>query len=173
MKRIDKRRRLLYTLDMSEEKKAAAAKYHRKTMLAAADRLLVEHGYDGMNMNMLCKEAGYSKATVYVYFKSKDEIVESLALDRLLLFEKEAALVAKNDFTKEEKLAEIKKLLDEFVKEDGVYFYFICEHARSGQLFDTVNRIVDSLEDVAPRDEILKAWYAYYGELKTKAMFTD
>ena len=158
---------------MSEEKKAAVAKYHRKTMLAAADRLLVEHGYDGMNMNMLCKEAGYSKATVYVYFKSKDEIVECLALDRLLLFEKEAALVAKNDFEKHEKLTELKKMLDEFVHEDGVYFDFICTHATEGKLFDAVNRIVDSLETVAPRDEILKLWYAYYGELKTKAMFNE
>ena len=173
MKRIDKQCVLLYNRDMSEEKKAAVTKYHRKTMLAAADRLLVEHGYDGMNMNMLCKEAGYSKATVYVYFKSKDEIVECLAFDRLQLFEREVALVAKNDFTAAEKLSEIKKLLDEFVREDGVYFDFVCNHARSGRLFDTVNRIVDSLEKVAPRDEILKAWYVYYGELKTKEMFSD
>lgn len=157
---------------MSVEKKAAVAKYHRKALMTAADRLLVEHGYDGMNMNMLCKEAGYSKATVYVYFRSKDEIVEALALDRLSMLERELTLIAKNDFEKSEKLAEIKKLLDELVSEDGVYFRFICVHARSGsKLFDAVGRIVDALEPIAPRDELLSKWYAYYGEVMTREMF--
>ncbi len=162
----------MYNLVMSEEKKAAVAKYHRKTLLTAADRLLVEHGYDGMNMNMLAKEAGYSKATVYVYFESKDKIVSALALERLSLLEKECALVAKNDFEAEEKLAEIKRLLDEFVSEDGVYFDFVCAHARRGSaLFDAVNRIVDALEPIAPRDKLIAEFFAYYGRIKTKDMF--
>ncbi len=157
---------------MSEEKKAAVAKYHRKTLLVAADRLLVEHGYDGMNMNMLSKEAGYSKATVYVYFKSKDEIVSLLSLERLELLEKECALIAKNDFERDEKLAEIKKLLDEFVNEDGVYFDFVCTHAKQNDaLFSAVNRIVDALETVAPREELMEKFFAYYGRIKTKYMF--
>ena len=157
---------------MSLEKKAAVAKYHRKTLMAAADRLLVEHGYDGMNMNMLSKEAGYSKATVYVYFESKDEIVELLALERLELLGKELELIARNDFERKEKLAEIKNVLDEFVSEDGVYFDFVCEHTkREGKLFDAVNAIVDSLEAVAPRDELQSMWYSYYGKIKTSKMF--
>ena len=68
---------------MTGEKKASATKYHRRALMTAADRLLTEHGYDGMNMNMLAKEANYSKATVYVYFESKDEIVRALAIDRM------------------------------------------------------------------------------------------
>ena len=94
---------------MTGEKKASATRYHRKTLLAAADRLLTEYGYDGMNMNLLSKEAGYSKATVYVYFESKDEIVRELCIERLGLARSEIALVLKSDLDKESKFAEIKR----------------------------------------------------------------
>ncbi len=87
---------------MSEEKKAAVARYHRKTLLEAADRLLMQYGYDGMNMNMLAKEAGYSKATVYVYLESKDEIVRLLCIERLKLLRKEFAVILKNGDTPED-----------------------------------------------------------------------
>ncbi len=82
---------------MTGEKKASAVRYHRRALLEAADRLLTEFGYDGMNMNMLAKEANYSKATVYVYFESKDEIVRALCIERLKLMRRELALVLKSD----------------------------------------------------------------------------
>lgn len=164
---------------MSVETKEAAARYHRKTLLAVADRLLTEHGYDGMNMNMLAREADYSKATVYVYFESKDEIVRLLCIERLGLLKKELALVVGNDMTVEEKFAEIKNVLDEFVRDDRVYFDFVCasEHADGETdgsrkaLSDLVGEILGELSLLAPEEELKRRWYAYYGRVKTERMF--
>lgn len=166
---------------MSEEKKAAVARYHRKTLLDAADRLLMQYGYDGMNMNMLAKEAGYSKATVYVYLSSKDEIVRLLSIDRLKLMRKEFAVILKNDDTAEEKLAAVKSVLDEFAAEDRTYFDFICSSTFADrdsdrtdsekELSALVDGIFDDLSALYPIDELKRMWFLYYGKIKTEKMF--
>jgi AcrR family transcriptional regulator len=43
--------------------------------LAAAMRLLMQHGYANLNMDDLAVEVGISKPTLYQYFTSKDELV--------------------------------------------------------------------------------------------------
>lgn len=168
---------------MSEEKKAAATRYHRKTLLEVADRLLVEHGYDGMNMNMLAKEANYSKATVYVYFSGKDEIVRLLCIERLELLRREIDVIIKNDADRDEKLSAVRYALDEFAREDGVYFDFICASAYCSELSDAaddekklsalISGILSDLSALMPLDELKRKWYAYYGEYKTAKMFEE
>lgn len=169
---------------MSEEKKAAVTRYHRKTLLDAADRLLMQYGYAGMNMNMLAKEAGYSKATVYVYLESKDEIVRLLSIDRLKLLRKEFAVILKNaDMPVSEKLADVKAVLDEFVAEDKTYFDFICSSEFADELSDRsdsekelsalVDGIFADLTALVPAAELKAKWYAYYGEKKTGSMFSS
>ncbi|MCX4314684.1 MAG: TetR/AcrR family transcriptional regulator [Clostridia bacterium] len=166
---------------MSEEKKAAVARYHRKTLLEAADRLLMQYGYDGMNMNMLAKEAGYSKATVYVYLESKDEIVRLLCIERLKLLRKEFAVILKNGDTPEDMFDAVRAVLDEFATEDRTYFDFIGASAYADELSDApqsqkelsalINGIADDLTVLAPLDELKSKWYGYYGMIKTKQMF--
>lgn len=168
---------------MSEEKKAAAARYHRKTLLETADRLLTEHGYDGMNMNMLAKEANYSKATVYVYFSGKDEIVRLLCIDRLELLRRELAVILKNNAERDEKLAAVRYALDEFAAEDGVYFDFICASVYASpltgateseiKLSELVTSILSDLTVLMPEAELKEKWYSYYGRYKTSKMFNS
>ena len=162
---------------MTDEKKESATRYHKKTMLAAADRLLTEHGYDGMNMNMLSKEAGYSKATVYVYFESKDEIVRALCIERLKVVKSELAVIAKADMSADEKFAEIKGVFNELSSEDKVYFDFICERGvgasteREIELKSLIDDIIDGLTAIADRQTLAEKWYLYYGRKKTAALF--
>lgn len=168
---------------MPGETREAAARYHKRTLLETADRLLSEFGYDGMNMNMLAKEAGYSKATVYVYMESKDEIVRLLSVERLKVLRGELKLVVKNDMTAEEKLCEVRSVLDDFVAEDRVYFDFISKSAfapadsdapdSAKQLSALVDGILDDLSALRPIAELKKMWYTYYGEVTTRRMFGE
>lgn len=168
---------------MSEEKKAAVTKYHRKTLLEAADRLLVRHGYDGMNMNMLAKEAGYSKATVYVYFSSKDEIVRLLAISRLELLRRELGVILKNKADSEEKLLAIKCVFDEFAGDDGVYFDFVCSSTHASrrenaseseiELSTLIDGIMSDLGSLIPIAELKQKWFSYYGKYKTAKIFGE
>lgn len=56
---------------------------HRKNISVAAERLFVQKGIENTSMNDIAKEAGYSKATLYVYFKNKEELVGVLVLESM------------------------------------------------------------------------------------------
>lgn len=53
---------------------------HRENIAIAAERLFAHGGIEAATMNDIAKEAGYSKATLYVYFADKEEIVGFLVL---------------------------------------------------------------------------------------------
>ena len=48
---------------------------HRENIAAAASKLFMEKGITATSMNEIAKIAGYSKATLYVYFENKEEII--------------------------------------------------------------------------------------------------
>lgn len=161
---------------MTGEKKQAATRYHRQALMTAADRLLTEFGYDGMNMNMLAKEAKYSKATVYVYFNSKDELVLALAVERLNTLKAEVALAVKSDLADDEKLSAIGGLLREFYNDDKVYFDFICTCSNPQiEGYDKMRRLIGEITDIAatvcPVETLKRKWYEFYGRIKTSHMF--
>ena len=59
---------------MKEDKKQALAQFHRDTIQAAAEKLFLEFGVEHVSVDEIAKSAGYSKATLYVYFESKAAI---------------------------------------------------------------------------------------------------
>lgn len=59
---------------MKESKKEALAKFHRENILRASEKLFMEKGIENTSMDDIAAESGYSKATLYVYFKNKEEI---------------------------------------------------------------------------------------------------
>ncbi len=56
---------------------------HREKIAAAASVLFMEKGITATSMDDIAKAAGYSKATLYVYFKNKEEITGILVLDSM------------------------------------------------------------------------------------------
>lgn len=56
---------------------------HRKNISAAAEQLFLKKGIEQTSMNDIAKEAGYSKATLYVYFKNKEELIGLLVLESM------------------------------------------------------------------------------------------
>lgn len=67
---------------MARRKKAPDG-FHKEQIAAAAGRLFIEKGIKGTSMDDIVKESGYGKATLYAYFKNKNEIVSVLALDSM------------------------------------------------------------------------------------------
>lgn len=56
---------------------------HRENIVSAASALFMEKGISATSMDDIAKVAGYSKATLYVYFENKEEIVGILALNSM------------------------------------------------------------------------------------------
>lgn len=56
---------------------------HREKIASAASVLFMDKGISATSMDDIAKAAGYSKATLYVYFENKEEIVGILVLDSM------------------------------------------------------------------------------------------
>lgn len=50
----------------------------RRQILEGARRTFLANGFDAASMNEIAREAGVSKGTLYVYFKSKEELFEAI-----------------------------------------------------------------------------------------------
>ena len=56
---------------------------HRENIVSAASVLFMERGIAATSMDDIAKAAGYSKATLYVYFENKEEIISILVLESM------------------------------------------------------------------------------------------
>ncbi len=56
---------------------------HRKSIAKVAEQLFTEKGIDNTSMSEIAKASGYSKATLYVYFKNKEELIGFLVLESM------------------------------------------------------------------------------------------
>ncbi|MEZ0540155.1 TetR/AcrR family transcriptional regulator [Fibrella arboris] len=48
---------------------------------ATAIELLVKNGFDGFSMNKLAKECGISVATLYIYYRDKDDLIQQIGTE--------------------------------------------------------------------------------------------
>lgn len=61
-------------------RKRELADFHRESIIKIAETLFEKNGVENTTMNDIAREAEYSKATLYVYFKNKEEIVSCIIL---------------------------------------------------------------------------------------------
>lgn len=64
-------------------RKKEPAEAHRGRIAQAAAALFAKRGVDSVTVEEIAREAGYSKATLYVYFQGKEEIVGALTLESM------------------------------------------------------------------------------------------
>lgn len=95
---------------------------HRKNIAKAAEQLFMVKGIENTSMDDIAKKAGYSKATLYVYFKNKEELISVLVLESMQkLYDYIRLALEENSGTKER----YKGICDGLVKYQEEYpFYF-------------------------------------------------
>ena len=101
-----------------EEKK----KKKYAAILAVSEELMLANGLHALNMNDVAKAAKMAKGTLYLYFKSREEIIAALALKaRRLLLEKFKAEISTKDHAIE-KLKGIIQVNYWFLKQNKLYY---------------------------------------------------
>ncbi len=76
----------------------------RDVILDASHRLLVRYGYRKMTMDDIAKEAGIGKGTIYLYFRSKEEVALSCADRFTISVQEELKRIATSSGTPAERL---------------------------------------------------------------------
>jgi AcrR family transcriptional regulator len=65
---------------MKSERQLLERKHRKELILKSAIRVFKDRGLESATMDEIAQDAGFGKATLYYYFKSKDEIFNSILL---------------------------------------------------------------------------------------------
>jgi TetR/AcrR family transcriptional regulator len=76
------------------ERKEREKQARKEAILGAARRVFQEMGYQSTTMNKIAEEAELSKATLYLYFKNKDDLFLSMTTEPLKGLKKEFEKIA-------------------------------------------------------------------------------
>jgi TetR/AcrR family transcriptional regulator len=112
------------------ERKLREKDQRRKAILKAAKRLIVKHGVEGMSMNQLAESTELNKATLYLYFSDKDDLIDAVVYEGLALLEKEFQKADRHAFSGFEKVLHLVSITFAFYKRYPVYFYTMNHQER-------------------------------------------
>ena len=100
---------------------------HREKIASAASVLFMERGIAATSMDDIAKAAGYSKATLYVYFENKEEIVGILVLDSMKKLYHYIASALEQQQTTKEQYDFICRGLVQYQEEFPFYFKMVLD----------------------------------------------
>ncbi len=109
----------------------------RRQILDAAIRVFAEQGYNGCRVSDIADEAGVAYGLVYHYFKSKDQVMNELFLERWsLLLTATEEVDTRTDMTPREKLAAVAGfIIDSYQHDPDLMKVIIVEVTRAANSF--------------------------------------
>ena len=119
-----------------QERRERERQARREAVLEAARSLLQEHGFNGTTTKEIAKRAELSEATLFWYFKTKDEIMISLFFEGVNFMSRGLEKVAKSNVVGPEKLTRLWKFFGKVQSEHPEYIqvftYLGHPHATAG-----------------------------------------
>jgi len=113
-----------------KERKEREKRSRRKTIVEAAKRIIEERGVEGMSMNHVAGLTELNKATLYLYFRNKDDLIDAVVLEGLALLEKRFTEMDGRSASGLEKVkTQVGTILD-FYREHPVYFHAMNHQER-------------------------------------------
>ncbi len=104
-----------------KERKEREKARRRETILKAAEKLYIKHGFDRLTMDKVAEEAELNKATIYLYFKNKSDLFHGLVNKGLLLLHNKIRRHVETANTGLEKIIAVAKAYQEFHNEEPHY----------------------------------------------------
>ncbi len=101
---------------------------HRSRIAKAAGVLFESKGIETTSMNEIAKNAGYSKATLYVYFQNKEEIVGYLVLNSMIKLKEYLASALTGEIDFKEKYLAICQAMVLYKDEYPFYFSMVLDY---------------------------------------------
>jgi len=114
-------------------KKEIVTAFRTREILAAARSLLEQRGPEAMTMEEIAAAAGVAKGTVYLYFQSKDHLIQALIarVGENLIQDVEACLQAPG--TPPEKLIRMVSVLLEYLNRERLLFPMYARELSRGE----------------------------------------
>ena len=123
------------TKDRREQEK----ENRRQVILDAAEAIMQANGIHGLNVDLIAHETQLAKGTIYLYFKSKEEILATLTLKaRNLLFQAFKEAVSKHD-SPIEQLKSVVYANYQFYQENPLLNDLVSLYEANSQLVETAD----------------------------------
>jgi AcrR family transcriptional regulator len=168
---------------MASTARQQAAADKRRQILDAAVRVFARQGFHGCRVSDIADEAGVAYGLVYHYFDSKDEVLDTLFLERWeLMLAMIADVDARDDLSPREKLHEVASFIfDSYRYDPELMKVIIVEVTRAANSFgrthlakiqeayEGIGRIVESAQDQGRFHKGVSAEFAalaFYGAVE-------
>jgi AcrR family transcriptional regulator len=89
------------------ERKEKIQTEYKKIMLKAAERVITLRGFAAATMDEVAKEAQFSKATLYKYFKNKGQLILEILLQYIEELQCQVSTIQSQDLSPKDKLKEM------------------------------------------------------------------
>lgn len=104
------------------DRKIIEKQNRRDFILKAAENIMSVQGLHGLSVDLIAAETQLAKGTIYLYFKSKEEILTILTMKARELLFKDFEKIEKKKTTPVEKLKDIIKSNYLFYKKNPLYY---------------------------------------------------
>lgn len=116
-----------------KERKAREKSRRREAILTAAKRIIRDNGLDGMSMNQVARLTELNKATLYSYFSNKDDLIDAVVYDGLVLLENELQKADTERAPGLRKVLNLTRATFDFYREHPDYFHAMNHQERRRQ----------------------------------------
>ena len=103
-------------------------------LIAAAEKLFVKKGYVGTTMEQVSRRCGFSKRTVYLYFKNKDELFLSVVGQALAELRVRLEAIAVDELGFEAAIGAITEVYIHFATESPAHFRLVFQESSKEML---------------------------------------
>ena len=133
------------------ERKLREKTQRRSAILKSAKRLISKHGVEGMSMNQLADSTELNKATIYLYFSDKDDLIDAIVYEGLVLLESQYEEVVRGSLSGLERVLNLARITFAFYKQHPVYFYTLNHQERRKARARLGTSIAEKGNEVASR----------------------
>ncbi len=113
-----------------KERKEREKASRRKEILKAARKIILKRGVEGMSMNEVADLTELNKATLYLYFSSKEDLIDALVCEGLTMLESELQHADRPSLSGLGKVSSLMKRTFVFYKRNPAYFYTLNHQER-------------------------------------------
>lgn len=114
----------------TKERKERERKNRCEAIIQATKKIILKQGVEEMSLNQVADLTELNKATLYLYFSNKDDLIDAIVYEGLVLLEKKFQESARQSRSGLEQVLALIKTTFDFYRQYPVYFYAMNHQER-------------------------------------------
>jgi len=127
------------------ERQARERETRRSAILGAARSLLIERGFSGTTTKEIAERCELSEATLFFYFKNKQEIFTSLLFEGIEFWTRRLDEIRAENLQGRKRLVRIWEFFQEVYREHPEYYYVSAHLARPKSMADVSDELREDI----------------------------